>query len=43
MELANRINRFCLPNAILTFAEYLMDYAGPETSGRAARDTGAIG
>ncbi len=25
------INQFCLPNAILTFAEYLMDYAGPET------------
>lgn len=23
------INQFCLPNAIMTFAEYLLDYAGP--------------
>ena len=25
------IKNFCLPNAILTFKEYLIDYAGPET------------
>ena len=25
------IKRFCLPNALLTFKEYLKDYAGPET------------
>lgn len=25
------INQFCLPNALLTFAEYLLDYAGEET------------
>ena len=39
MELAKPglINRFCLPNAILTFAEYLMDYAGPETQAAGRR------
>jgi 2-iminoacetate synthase len=25
------IQRFCLPNALLTFKEYLLDYASPET------------
>lgn len=25
------IQNFCTPNAILTFQEYLMDYAGEET------------
>ncbi|MCA1809995.1 MAG: [FeFe] hydrogenase H-cluster radical SAM maturase HydG, partial [Lentisphaerae bacterium] len=25
------INEFCLPNAIMTFAEYLLDYATPAT------------
>jgi 2-iminoacetate synthase len=27
------IKEFCLPNAILTFKEYLEDYATPETRG----------
>jgi 2-iminoacetate synthase len=27
-----KIQNFCMPNAVLTFAEYLEDYAGPETS-----------
>jgi 2-iminoacetate synthase len=33
MDLAKpgAIKRYCLPNAILTFMEYLEDYAGPET------------
>jgi 2-iminoacetate synthase len=26
-----RIQNFCMPNAVLTFAEYLQDYASPET------------
>jgi 2-iminoacetate synthase len=26
------IKQFCLPNAMLTFKEYLEDYATPETS-----------
>lgn len=25
------VKQFCTPNAVLTFLEYLMDYAGPET------------
>ncbi len=25
------VKRFCTPNAVLTFMEYLEDYAGPET------------
>jgi 2-iminoacetate synthase len=33
MEMAKPgdIQRFCTPNALLTFQEYLLDYAGPET------------
>lgn len=33
MELAKKgfIQKFCLPNALLTFKEYLLDYASPET------------
>jgi len=33
MELAKtgKVNRFCIPNAILTFQEYLIDYASEET------------
>lgn len=27
----HNINHFCMPNAILTFKEYLLDYASPET------------
>ena len=32
MEFSTRgfIKRFCTPNALLTFAEYLEDYAAPE-------------
>lgn len=28
---AGEIRNLCLPNAILTFKEYLVDYASPET------------
>ncbi len=33
MELAKtgQVHQFCMPNAILTFKEYLMDYASPQT------------
>ncbi len=31
-----KVHQFCIPNAILTFKEYLLDYASPET--RAAGD-----
>jgi 2-iminoacetate synthase len=35
MEMAKPgdIQRFCTPNALLTFQEYLLDFAGPETRG----------
>jgi len=35
MDLAKpgEIKSFCLPNAIMTFKEYLVDYATPETRG----------
>ena len=26
-----RVHAFCMPNAVLTFKEYLLDYAAPET------------
>lgn len=28
---SGKIQGFCMPNAVLTFAEYLLDYASPET------------
>ena len=31
MAKPGEIQRFCTPNALLTFQEYLIDYAGPET------------
>ena len=33
MEFAEKglINKFCTPNALLTLAEYLQDYASPKT------------
>ena len=26
-----KVHAFCMPNAVLTFKEYLLDYAGDET------------
>ena len=33
MEIAKKgkVHHLCMPNAILTFKEYLLDYASPET------------
>jgi hypothetical protein len=40
MELAKpgEIQTFCLPNALISFKEYLLDYAGPETHRRGRAD-----
>lgn len=31
-----KIHNLCMPNAILTFKEYLLDYASPETRAEAS-------
>jgi 2-iminoacetate synthase len=44
MEIAKpgKIQRFCTPNALLTFQEYLLDYASPETRGVGERLIGEM-